>query len=118
MSTMESKMAEQMKRTESKMAEQTESKMAEQKKEMKVHTIIQYCVYNYDLYSASILIQNEYVTKAEMMVAVQEKLPEAVEEAIKKIDVTAQKKGALWVGYERVCCVHGSCNFVYMYDKI
>ena len=45
----ESKMAEQMKKTESKMAEQkneTERKLAEQKKEMKVHTIIQYCVCN------------------------------------------------------------------------
>ena len=34
----------------------------------------------------------------------QEKLPEAVEEAIKKIDVTAQKKGALWVGFESLEC--------------
>ena len=54
------------------------------------------------IFTQLLLIQNEYVTKAEMMVAVQEKLPEAVEETIKKIDVTAQKKGALWVGYESV----------------
>ena len=70
----------ELKQLMSEQKKETESKLAEHKEEMKVHT--KHANINF---IQLLLMQNEYVNKEEIMVA--------VEEGIKKSDVTAQMKG-------------------------